>query len=175
MPRRRPSRRRHSTIDPKAETERIVTALRRQVRQTLKKRGVVLGLSGGIDSSVCAALAARAFGPENVFTIFMPENDSDPDSLRLGRMVAETYGIASTVENIGPTLDAMGCYERRDDFIRQLVPAYGKGWACKVVIGNALERDGYAITSLVVQSPEGKTEQHRMPPRSISASSLRPT
>ena len=49
------------TIDPKAETERIVTALRRQVRQTLKKHGVVLGLSGGIDSSVCAALAARAF------------------------------------------------------------------------------------------------------------------
>ena len=69
-------------IDPKAETERIVTALRRQVRQTLKKRGLVLGLSGGIDSSVCAALAARAFGPENVFTIFMPENDSDPDSLQ---------------------------------------------------------------------------------------------
>ncbi|MBL8894155.1 MAG: NAD(+) synthase, partial [Rhizobiales bacterium] len=151
-------------IDPKAETEKIVAALRRQVRQTLKKRGVVLGLSGGIDSSVCAALAARAFGPENVFTIFMPENDSDPDSLRLGRMVAETYGIASAVENIGPTLSAMGCYERRDDFIRQLVPAYGKGWACKVVIGNALERDGYAITSLVVQSPDGKTEQHRMPP-----------
>jgi NAD+ synthase len=152
------------SIDPKAETERIIAALRRQVRQTLKKRGVVLGLSGGIDSSVSAALAARAFGAENVFCIFMPENDSDPDSLRLGRMVAETYGIASTVENIGPTLDAMGCYKRRDEFIRQLVPGYGPDWACKVVIGNALEREGYAITSLVVQSPDGKTEQHRMPP-----------
>ncbi len=75
-------------IDPKAETERIVAALRRQLR-TMRRRGFVLGLSGGIDSSVCAGLAAKAVGAENVFCLFMPENDSDPESLRLGRLVAD--------------------------------------------------------------------------------------
>ncbi len=151
------------TIDHAAETDRIVSALRGQLRST-KKRGLVLGLSGGIDSSVSVALAVRAVGAKNVFCLFMPENDSDPESLRFGRLVAETFGVAAIVEDIGPTLKAMGCYERRDAFIRELVPDYGDGWASKVVIANALEGEGYNISSLVVQSPEGVQSKHRMPP-----------
>lgn len=150
-------------IDPAFEVERIVTALRRQLREDLRKRGLVLGLSGGIDSSVCAALAVRAVGAGNVFCLFMPENDSDPESLTLGREVAQTFGIESVVEDIGPSLAAMGCYSRRDDFIRQIVPEYGEGWACKVVIASTLESDGYNISSLVVQSPDGAMSKHRMP------------
>ncbi|MBD9540726.1 NAD(+) synthase [Ensifer sp. ENS04] len=151
------------TIDHAAETDRIVSALRGQLR-SMKKRGLVLGLSGGIDSSVSVALAVRAVGAKNVFCLFMPENDSDPESLRFGRLVAETFGVAAIVEDIGPTLKAMGCYERRDAFIRELVPDYGDGWASKVVIANALEGEGYNISSLVVQSPEGMQSKHRMPP-----------
>lgn len=151
------------TIDHAAETDRIVSALRGQLR-FMKKRGLVLGLSGGIDSSVSVALAVRAVGAKNVFCLFMPENDSDPESLRFGRLVAETFGVAAIVEDIGPTLKAMGCYERRDAFIRELVPDYGDGWASKVVIANALEGEGYNISSLVVQSPEGVQSKHRMPP-----------
>ncbi|MBD9571820.1 NAD(+) synthase [Ensifer adhaerens] len=151
------------TIDYAAETDRIVSALRGQLR-SMKKRGLVLGLSGGIDSSVSVALAVRAVGAKNVFCLFMPENDSDPESLRFGRLVAETFGVAAIVEDIGPTLKAMGCYERRDAFIRELVPDYGDGWASKVVIANALEGEGYNISSLVVQSPEGVQSKHRMPP-----------
>jgi NAD+ synthase len=135
-------------IDAEAEIARIVDAMRTQLRTQLRRRGLVLGLSGGIDSSVCAALAARAVGPERVFALFMPENDSDPESLSLGRRVAETFGIASAVEDIGPALAAMGCYERRDSFIRQLVPEFGPGWGCKVVIANALAGKGYAVSSL---------------------------
>jgi len=150
-------------IDPAFETERIVSALRQQLREDLRKRGLVLGLSGGIDSSVCAALAVRAVGAKNVFCLFMPENDSDPESLTLGREVAQTFGIESVVEDIGPSLAAMGCYSRRDDFIRQIVPEYGEGWACKVVIASTLESDGYNISSLVVQSPDGTMSKHRMP------------
>ena len=151
------------TIDHAAETDRIVSALRGQLR-SMKKRGLVLGLSGGIDSSVSVALAVRAVGAKNVFCLFMPENDSDPESLRFGRLVAETFGVEAIVEDIGPTLKAMGCYERRDAFIRELVPDYGDGWASKVVIANALEGEGYNISSLVVQSPEGVQSKHRMPP-----------
>lgn len=152
-------------IDPEAEAARIAAALRGQLTGTLRRRGLVLGLSGGVDSSVSAALAVRAVGAKNVFALFMPEDDSDPESLRLGRLVAETFGIAAVVENIGPTLKVMGCYERRDAFIRQLVPEYGFGWACKIVIANALTNDGYNISSLVVQDPEGKQTKLRMPPQ----------
>ncbi len=150
-------------IDGAAEIERIVAGLRAQLRG-MRKRGLVLGLSGGIDSSVSVALAVRAVGAKNVFCLFMPENDSDPESLRLGRLVAETFGVAAVVEDIGPTLQAMGCYERRDGFIRELVPEYGPGWASKIVIANSLAGEGYNISSLVVQDPEGKRTKLRMPP-----------
>jgi len=150
-------------IDGAAETDRINAALREQLRG-MRKRGLVLGLSGGIDSSVCVALAVRAVGAKNVFCLFMPENDSDPESLRLGRLVAESFGVEAVVEDIGPTLQAMGCYERRDAFMRELVPDYGPGWASKIVIANSLAGDGYNISSLVVQDPEGRQTKLRMPP-----------
>jgi NAD+ synthase len=149
-------------INAAAETERIVSALRRQVRGTLRKRGVVLGVSGGVDSSVCAFLAVRAFGPENVLCLMMPENDSDPESLALGREVADVLCVASEVEDIGPTLLAMGCYARRDAAIRAVEPGYGPGWRSKVVISNPLAGAEYGFSSLVVETPDGETRKHRM-------------
>ncbi len=150
-------------IDAEAETARIVEALRAQRRGAVRRRGLVLGLSGGIDSSVCAALAARAVGPKNVFCLFMPEHDSDPESLRLGRLVADTFGLHGAVEDIGPTLAAMGCYERRDGFIREVEPDYGPGWSNKIVFANALTTSGFNISSLVVQTPQGEIRRHRLP------------
>ncbi|MCR6635254.1 NAD(+) synthase [Devosia sp.] len=149
-------------LDAEAEVERIVTEMRRLLRADLKRRGLVLGLSGGIDSSVCAALAVRAVGAERVFGLYMPENDSDPESLALGQSVAGTFGFAAEIEDIGPALSAMGCYERRDAFIRQLVPGYGVGWVCKVVIANPLEGLGLAVSSLVVQPPGGEQQKIRL-------------
>ena len=150
-------------IDAAAEVDRIVAGLRRQLSGELRKRGLVLGLSGGIDSSVCAALAARAVGPKNVFCLYMPENDSDPESLRLGRAVADAFGLSGTVEDIGPMLAAMGCYDRREAFIREVVPEYGPGWASKIVIANALSNDGYNLSSLVVRSPDGEQRSVSLP------------
>jgi NAD+ synthase len=146
-------------LDAEREVERIVAAIREQVGQRLRRRGAVLGLSGGIDSSVTVALAARAFGPEKVLGLFMPEKDSEDESLTLGRLVAETFAVPAVLEDIGPTLAAMGCYRRRDDAIRRLVPDYGHGWSCKVVI----ENEGFNVSYLVVQSPEGKQRKLRMP------------
>jgi NAD+ synthase len=150
-------------IDAARETERIGALIREQVLRRLKRRGVVVGLSGGIDSSVTAALCARALGGKNVLAVFMPEKDSDPESLRLGHLVADALGIPTVLEDIAPHLVAAGCYERRDSFIRNLVPEFGPGWACKVVIANALIRSGYNLTSLVVQSPGGEQKKLRMP------------
>ncbi len=151
-------------LDAANETERIVGALRSQLRQS-RKRGLVLGLSGGIDSSVSLALAVAAVGRDHVQALFMPERDSDPESLELGRLVAAHFGVEGIVEDIGPALDALGCHARRDAAIRELVPAFGEGWGCKVVIGQSGdgERAGYTISSLVVRSPEGEMSTHRMP------------
>ena len=129
----------------------------------LRRRGAVVGLSGGIDSSVTAALCVAALGPANVLGVLMPEKDSDPESLRLGRLVADTFGIRHVVEDIAPTLSAAGCYRRRDDAIRELFPDYGPDWSCKVVLSNALHGNRYSLTKLVVQSPTGERREARMP------------
>jgi len=150
-------------LDAAAEIERIAGAVRGQVLRQLRRRGVVLGLSGGIDSSVTAALCVRAVGAKHVTAVLMPERDSDPESLRLGRLVAERLGIATVVEDIAPMLEAAGCYTRRDACIRRLVPEFGLGWGCKVVLPNALENTGFNITSLVVQPPGGAPQRMRMP------------
>ncbi|WP_105382010.1 NAD(+) synthase [Neorhizobium alkalisoli] len=150
-------------LDAEAEIEHISNWIRETVMKDLRKRGVVLGLSGGIDSSVTAALCARALGPAKVTGIFMPEHDSDPESLRLGKALAEAVGVETVLEDIGPALAAAGCYTRRDGFIRQIVPEFGEGWGCKVVLEDALTGRGYNISWLVVANPAGEQSRHRMP------------
>lgn len=149
-------------LDAAAEVERIAEKMRRALRFDLRRRGLVLGLSGGIDSSVCAALAVHALGSGNVFGLFMPENDSDPESLRLGQAVATSLGMDCVLEDIGPSLAAMGCYERRDGFIREVVPEYGPGWTSKIVFDNAMKTGAYNISSLVVRSPAGEVRKIRL-------------
>jgi NAD+ synthase len=151
-------------IDAAAEIERIGTALRSQVLKRLRRKGVVLGLSGGVDSSVVAALCVRAFGPGNVLGIYMPEQDSEPDSLRLGRAVAGALGIETVLEDVTPILVGAGCYRRRDEYIRRLFPEYGPGWRSKVVLRKAKGTAGYNVFHLVVRGPHGEEKEARMPP-----------
>jgi NAD+ synthase len=149
-------------IDPAAAAEQIAATLRGQVLKDLRKRGVVVGLSGGVDSSVVAALCVRAVGPRKVLGVLMPEQDSDPDSLRLGRLVASSLRIECVLEDITPMLVASGCYRRRDEFIRRLFPEYGPGYRSKVVLRKATGGP-YNVSYLVVRSPEGEEKQARMP------------
>jgi NAD+ synthase len=152
-------------IDAAAVTERIVEALRYQLSTELKRKGLVLGMSGGVDSSVSAALAVRAVGPKHVFGIFMPERDSDPESRTIGQEVADSLGIESATEDIAETLAAAGCYARRDEAIRRVVPEFGAGWGCKLSLpADRLNSDRLAITDLVVQPPNGESRRVRLPP-----------
>jgi NAD+ synthase len=122
----------------------------------------VLGLSGGIDSSVAAALCSRALGKDRVLGLFMPEVDSSEDSLRLGRELAHFLGIRSELEDITPVLAGARCYERRDDAIRKVVPEYGEGWKCKIVLPNLLDGSAYPVFSVVVRSPSGREKSVRL-------------
>jgi NAD+ synthase len=151
-------------LDARAEVDRIIEALRQQVFGTLRRRGVVVGLSGGIDSSVVAALCVKAFGKDKVLGIFMPESHSSGDSLRLGRAVAAQLGIDSIVEDITPALEGIGAYSRQIEAIRTVVPGYGAGWKCKLVMAPVLEGSGINITRLTVEDPEGNIDTVRLPP-----------
>lgn len=149
-------------IDPALEVDRIVTAIRELVFTNFRRKGAVLGVSGGIDSSVVAALCARALGKDRVVALFMPESESAPESLTLGRTLTEALGIRSVLENITPILDGAACYRRRDDAIRTIIPEYGEGYKCKITLPDLLAEDRYALFSVVVQSPTGETKKARL-------------
>ena len=150
-------------LDPAAEVERITGILREQVLGQLRRRGAVVGISGGIDSSVVAALCARAFGKEKVLGLFMPEHHSSDDALMLGKMLTGHFGIEAIVEDIAPGLEGLGCYRRQEEAIRMIVPEYGEGWKCKLVLPSILESERLNITRLTVQSPAGEVSTVRLP------------
>lgn len=150
-------------IDLAAEADRIARHMVESVRR-FHKRGVVLGLSGGIDSSACAALAVHALGPKKVFGLLMPERDSSSGSTDKGRMVAEHLGIEHVLENIGPTVEAIGCYRWRDEAMRAVFPGYNDAWKSKIVIGGGVE-GRINFFKLVVQSPDGQMHEERLPLR----------
>jgi len=149
-------------IDPVAETERIVANIQEFVFRRLKRKGAVIGVSGGIDSSVVAFLCARALGRERVLALFTPEDESSPESLRLGEMVARTLNVRGIVEDIGPILRASRCYQRRDDAVRLVIPDFGDGYRCKIVLPHIADSGPYAIYSVVVQAPDGQMKKVRL-------------
>lgn len=150
-------------IDPAKEVDRIATAIRDTVFTQFKRKGAVLGVSGGIDSSVVAALCALALGKDHVMAVFMPESESSEESLTLSRLLTESLGINSVLEDITPILEGAGCYRRRDESIRSVIPEYGKGYKCKIALPDQITKDSYAIFSIVVQSPTGETKKVRLP------------
>lgn len=151
------------SIDPAREADAICQCLRDVLKNRLRRRGLVLGLSGGIDSSVTAALAVRAIGPDRVLGLEMPEKHSAGESLELSSLVAEHYGIKTVLEEITPILEALQFYRRYNDAVRMVVPEYGDGWKSKIVSSNPIKTGGYNLFSIVVQDPAGKQMKKRLP------------
>jgi NAD+ synthase len=150
-------------VDADVVAREVQAFFREAVFHRLRRKGVVLGLSGGIDSSVVCALAARALGAERVLGLLMPEADSSDDSERLASTVARTFDIRTAREDITDTLVAAGCYRRRDEAIRTVVPEYCDGWRCKIVLPDHITQPGYAIFSIIVRSPSGEERRERLP------------
>lgn len=156
-------------LDAARETERIVESLRTSVHETFRRQGAVVGISGGIDSSVVLALCVRAFEPNRVLGILMPEQESSPESASLAQNLAEGYGVETVTEDITAALQGLGCYRRRDEAIARVFPQYGPGWKAKIVLpGDLLERATLNIFQLTVTSPEGQQFTKRLPLREYS-------
>lgn len=150
-------------LDCAQETERIVAKLREAVLGTLKRKGLVVALSGGIDSSVVGGLAVRAFGKEKVFGLQLPEKENSDDTRNLSALMCKHYGIDFAVEEMSPLLEGARAYQRRDEAIKTALPGYGPGWKSKIVLPSVVDTDSYRVFSVVALDPEGKEHKARLP------------
>ena len=149
-------------FDKATEAEKIASRLREIVGRVMHRRGLVVAISGGIDSSVCAALSVQALGRERVFGLLLPEKDSSSESGSRGRLLAEHLGIEHMTHNIAPTLETIGCYRWRDEAIRAIIPDYQPHWKSKLVIAKGRE-GGFSFFKIVVQCDDGSLVEQRLP------------
>jgi NAD+ synthase len=149
-------------IDCGRETEAITVAIRDALARKLRRRGLVLGLSGGIDSSVTAALCVRAVGSDKVIGLQMPERHSADETLSFSSLIADHFGITKFHIDITPILEAVGFYAKYDEAVRMAVPEYGRDWKSKIVISNRTDERAYTLFSVVARSPEGVEKKTRL-------------
>lgn len=150
-------------LDPAEEVGEISKNIKEILVKKLNRRGIVIGLSGGIDSSTTVALAVKAIGKERVLTLLMPEKHSADETLDLSNQVADHFGTTKIYENISSILESVGFYQKYDDAVRQVLPKYGTGWKSKIVISNVLESSGFNLFSVVAQNPNGEMIKKRLP------------
>jgi NAD+ synthase len=146
-------------LDLEQEANLIAARLREITARTLHRRGLVVAISGGIDSSVSFALAVRALGPERVLGLILPEQDSSDDSAVRATMLAQHLGVKVETCNIAPALEAIGCYRWRDEAVRSVIPAFSTGWRMKIIIAGGI--DGRINHfKIVTQAPDGTLTEH---------------
>lgn len=143
------------------ELDKITSSIRSILSKKLKRRGLVIAMSGGIDSSVSAALAVKALGPSKVFGLLLPEKDSSDDSGNRGKILADHLGINYVTQDLRNTLEAIGCYKWRDEAIKRTFPEYGEGWKNKIVISGGTEGK-FNFFKLVVQNTDGEYFEKRL-------------
>lgn len=150
-------------LDAAAAVAEIEKAIREQVLGTLRRRGAVVGVSGGIDSSVVISLCVRALGRERVVALLMPERDSGSTGLELGRLLGAHLGVETIVEDIAPVLAGADCYGRQDAAIRLVFPEYVDGWRYKVALPPVMDAERMNVTQLIVETPSGERKSARLP------------
>ncbi|NOR66346.1 MAG: NAD(+) synthase, partial [Woeseiaceae bacterium] len=149
------------SLDCAKEADKIAARIRELV-SSFKRQGLVVALSGGIDSSVVGALCVHALGKDKVFGLLMPEKDSSPETLRLSQLIADSLGIDRHHEDITAALDAVGCYRCRNDAIRQVIPEYTDDSKCKIVLPKVTDENRLRIFSVVVELPDGRQIKKRL-------------
>ena len=155
-------------IDAAAEVQRISAFVAEEARAVLRRSGVVVGLSGGVDSAVMAGIAVQAVGAANVLTLILPERESNPISREYARKQARILGVEAREVDITPTVDAVGGYAWRDEYLKSLVPEYGPGCTYHISLPtDLLERDSYNLYVLRVRLPDGSLKTKRLTPESF--------
>jgi NAD+ synthase len=110
--------------NPEKVVEAIASKLKKDILENLRRHGAVVGISGGIDSSVSLALVVKALGSNRILALMLPEKDSSEDSKRFALKLAEKFGVQTIEENITAALEGFGCYQRRDEAVARVFPEY---------------------------------------------------
>jgi NAD+ synthase len=149
----------------KSECETIASRLRENVLHRLHRMGGVVGISGGIDSSVSLALSVLAFSSENVLGIMLPEKDSSRDSTLFAQKLADKFGVKTITENITGALHGFGCYRRRDETVKRVIPEYDH-YRYKMKIGvktSGLYTNLPPVFFLTIIDSNGNEQSKRLP------------
>ncbi len=150
-------------FDVEKVTAHLVDFIRDQVTGTFKRKGIIIGLSGGIDSAVAGALSVRAVGADRVFGVLLPESDSSPVSSEYGRLSAESLGIEYKKIEITPMLEAFGIYDIRNEIVRKYFPDHKDDGKFRLTLPqDLLDRDRISAYSLEVEVPGGAIESKRL-------------
>jgi NAD+ synthase len=104
--------------------EKLSAFMKETVRDLFRKDGIIIGVSGGVDSAVIAALAVDALGPDRVFGLILPEKESSPSSRELGIDLCKTLKIRYEEVPITPMLESFTIYTKKEALIRELFPHY---------------------------------------------------
>jgi NAD+ synthase len=151
--------------EPEIHINNIVNKLKNDVFNILHRSGGVIGISGGIDSSLTLALAARALGPDKVTGILMPEKDSSKESVELALKLADKFNVNNIIEDITAALDGFKCYQRRDEAAKRVLPEFDPG-IHKMKIGvreTGLYRNLPPVFYITIVGPRGEEKSERLP------------
>lgn len=152
-------------LDPEAEVQQIIEKMRHNVFDVLKRKGGVIGVSGGVDSAVVLAIAVQAIGPERLVALLLPEMESSPDSARLGHAVCRQFGVRPLVEDVTGPLLGFGAYRRRDDAVRDIFPEYDSTYKLKITLpGGLMDARTLNFFSATIVAPDGQETTRRLRP-----------
>ena len=155
-------------LDCKSEVERICEFIQQELRD-MKRDGIVVGLSGGIDSALCAALCFEAIGKDKVYGLILPEKESNPVSAEYAAKHAQKLGIETETVDITPTLEAFGTYRKRDDVIREVFPEYDSGSKSKITLpADLLSKDSFNFFTLKIDDGKGNMKSARLNKKSLN-------
>jgi len=148
----------------------IVCDFIRDQLTAFRKEGVVVGLSGGIDSALCAELCVRSLGRERVLGLILPERESNPISREYALEHARRLGLACEVVDITPMLEAFGTYARRDEAVREVIPEFEPHHRFNISLPpDLLDKDAYNVFRLTVVDDTGRSHTRRLNKVALSA------
>ncbi len=151
-------------INPEIEIEQIIESIEYNVFHVLKKKGAIVGVSGGIDSSVVVSLAARALGNEKVLALMLPEKESSDENITLVEKLLKKINVNYEIEEMTYVLTGFGCYRRRDEAVKRIFPEYDSTYKMKIILpNNILEKDKFNLFYVEIISPEGEVKRARLP------------